>query len=403
MKTYLSYFIDAKGKRRLEQLKAQNRVQCFEILAARDIVPIGVWSLPFSQINVGGKLPLRGLALLFGQLAMALKSGVSLMDALYYMEKEQTNERMRALLGRFKEGIMSGRSLSDCVRCEKALPQMIGNWIAIGEKQGRLVQILEDVAAHLEQETQMKKQLQQQLLYPLVVLGAIVLVGFFLTMVVMPLMARQFIGTTAEGTGVMRVFLVVHDFFAAYGGVMLLVLLVGVVWMFAARFSKENSSETHSLLREMVLSIPLLKKVCVLKVYVPFARFLGQLLSSGVPADEAISAVESYFARSLFARDINQVKTWLVQGGSLSLAISESVFVPDLAKQMLLNGEHYGRMPEALLNSADYYERTLFDELALMIRFVEPLAVALLGILVLIMALGLFLPVMDAYRLILGQ
>ena len=326
MKTYLSYFIDAKGKRRLEQLKAQNRVQCFEILAARDIVPIGVWLLPFSQINVGGKLPLRGLALFFGQLAMALKSGVSLMDALYYMEKEQTNERMRALLGRFKEGIMAGRSLSDCVRCEKALPQMIGDWIAIGEKQGRLVQILEDVAAHLEQETQMKKQLQQQLLYPLVVLGAIVLV--------------------------------VHDFFAAYGGVMLLVLLVGVVWMFAARFSKENSSETHSLLREMVLSIPLLKKVCVLKVYVPFARFLGQLLSSGVPADEAISAVESYFARSLFARDINQVKTWLVQGGSLSLAISESVFVPDLAKQMLLNGERYGRMPEALLNSADYYERT---------------------------------------------
>ena len=60
-------------------------------------------------------------------------------------------------------------------------------------------------------------------------------------------------------------------------------------------------------------------------------------------------------------------------------------------------------MPEALLNSADYYESTLLEELGLVIRFVEPLAVAALGILVLIMALGLFLPVLDAYRLVLGQ
>lgn len=130
---------------------------------------------------------------------------------------------------------------------------------------------------------------------------------------------------------------------------------------------------------------------------------MGQMLSSGVPADDAMGAVEGYFNHSLFAEDVGQVKTVLIKGGSLSLAISEAAFVPDLAKQMLLNGERYGRMPEALLNSADYYESTLLEELGLVIRFVEPLAVAALGILVLIMALGLFLPVLDAYRLVLGQ
>lgn len=401
MRTYLTYYIDSSGKRRFESLKAQDNRHCMALLSAREIVPIGMWHLPFAQLRLSGKLPIRLLALVFGQLAMALHSGVGLLEALEHMEREQSNERMRAMLVRFKEGIMAGRSLSECVRREKAVPPMIGDWIAIGEKQGRLVRILEDVASHLEKDAQMKKQLQQQLLYPLVVLAAIVLVGLFLAVVVMPMMARQFIGATTEGTGVMRAFLAVHDFFAAYGGIFLLGLLVVIVCMSIVHIRRQGS--VLPLFRRAMLQMPILKKVCVLKVYVPFARFMGQLLSSGVPADDAMGAVEGYFTHSLFAEDVEQVKTMLVKGGSLSLAISEAVFVPDLAKQMLLNGERYGRMPEALLNSADYYESTLLEELGLIIRFVEPLAVAALGILVLLMALGLFLPVLDAYRMVLGQ
>lgn len=403
MKIYLLYFIDANGKRQFKCMKAQNRSECLALLSAHHIVPIGLWAFPFSQRLFHGTIPSQHLAFFFGQLAMALNSGIGLMEALLYMEKEQTNERMRALLVRFKERVMAGWSLSACVREEKNLPPMLGDWIAIGEKQGRLVQILNDVALHLEKETQMKKQLQQQLLYPMVVLGAIILVGLFLTLVVMPLMARQFIGTSTEGTGMMRVFLVIHDFLMAYGGIFIVVLVVLGISAAVAHFKKEGIGTTHRILRKCVLRVPILKKVGILKVYVPFARFLGQMLSSGIPADDAMGAVESYFARSLFAEDVKQVKILLVQGGSPSLAISEAIFVPDLAKQMLLNGERYGRMPEALLHSADYYERTLFDELGLLIRFVEPIAVALLGILVLIMALGLFLPVMDAYRLVLAQ
>ena len=401
MKTYLFYYIDGTGKRRLQMLKAQDAPHCIARLSTREIVPIGIWRLPFLQMQLSGKISTRLLALFFSQLAMALHSGVGLLEALEYMEREQSNERMRALLVRLKEGIMTGRPLSECVRRETALPPMIGDWIAIGEKQGRLVHILDDVATHLEKDAQMKKQLQQQLLYPLVVLAAIVLVGLFLAVVVMPMMARQFMGATTEGTGLMRAFLAVHDFFAVYGGIILLGIFVATACIFIVHIRRKGS--IRPLFRETVLRVPILKKICVLKVYVPFARFMGQMLSSGVPADDAMGAVEGYFNHSLFAEDVGQVKTVLIKGGSLSLAISEATFVPDLAKQMLLNGERYGRMPEALLNSADYYESTLLEELGLVIRFVEPLAVAALGILVLIMALGLFLPVLDAYRLVLGQ
>lgn len=403
MKTYISYFMDENGKRHFGCLKAQDRVQCCVCLAARRLVPMGVWALPFSGYLFRGGLSGRHLALFFTQLAMALSSGVSMMDALHYMEKEQTNERMRALLVRIKEGVMNGRTFSSCMLAERGIPMMIGKWLEIGEKQGRFIQVLESVANHLQKEAQMKKQLQQQLLYPSVVLGAIVCVGLFLIFVVMPTMARQLIGAGSEGTGVMRIFLVIHDFFAAYGmvflGTIMMAILVGIVYS----FYKEKTGKYRDFFKGWVLRFPLLKKIFVLKVYVPFARFLGQMLSSGIPADEAVQMVEGYFTRSIFACEIAQVKVILAQGGSLSLAISEVVFVPELAKQMLFHGERYGRMSETLLNSAEYYERTLLEELGLIIRFVEPLAVALLGVLVLLMALGLFLPVLDAYRLILTQ
>ncbi|MEF2823969.1 MAG: hypothetical protein U0N74_01605, partial [Peptococcaceae bacterium] len=85
MKTYLFYYIDGTGKRRLQTLKAQDAPHCIARLSTREIVPIGIWRLPFLQMQLSGKISTRLLALFFSQLAMALHSGVGLLEALEYM------------------------------------------------------------------------------------------------------------------------------------------------------------------------------------------------------------------------------------------------------------------------------------------------------------------------------
>lgn len=403
MKRFLVVTLSGDGKRRYAFAEAADRVQCLCALTAKGTPPVRVWTLPFSAGISGHRISMRALAILFSQLSMALQGGVSLLDALYYMEKEQDRERLGAFLGRLKQRLLSGASFSEALRKEPGVAMMLCEWVAIGEKQGRLAQVLAEIADHLDNQEKMKKQIQQQLLYPLIVLAAILMVGALLSLVVMPMLARQFIGYETKVSGVMRFFLVLHDALAAYGWVLLVGLCVLGAWGYWAGRRRHGGAFLRNAGRRFVLAVPILRRFFVLRVYVPFARFLGQMLRSGVTADEAVGALATYFQGSIFAKDVAEVAAILSEGGNLSAAIANAAFVPELARQMLMNGERYGKLSEALLNSASYYESTLFEELHLWIRFVEPLAVALLGGLVLLMALGLFLPVLESYRLLLAQ
>ena len=122
------------------------------------------------------------------------------------------------------------------------------------------------------------------------------------------------------------------------------------------------------------------------------------MLRSGVSVGDALQELQRYFARTLFADDVAAIAAAMTHGSSLSQTLAKAPFVPALACQMLRNGERYGRLPEALCDAAAYYETILFEKMGLWLRFMEPLAVVLLGLLVLLMALGLFVPVLESYQ-----
>lgn len=401
MTRYFFHYIDANGRHRFSWQKADNAVACCALLARAGVYPLFLWGLeqPFGG---SGKAPgTRALALFFRQLSVALSSGVPILEALHHIGREQTSERMRAFVARLEERMLSGRAFSEALCQEKRIAPFLASWVGIGEKQGRLAEVLDEVCAHLEGQERLRRQLYQQLLYPAIVLVALLLVGGFLSLVALPMLARQFMDVTAELPLFMRVFLVLHDFLAAHGwGVVLTLLAAGAggVWLW-----RQRAQHGRAALRRLAMAFPLSRKWVVLWVYVPFARLFGQLLRSGVPVGETMMELEEYFASSLFGAEVRAMAEKTQTGGKLSQAIAGATFVPELARQMLLNGERYGRLPEALMDSAAYYEQTIFEELGLWLRFVEPLLVVLLGVLVLLLALGLFVPMLDAYQALLSQ
>lgn len=401
MATFVYHYIDTDGRRRWSWQKAGNAVACSNQLAESGIYPIFMLCLQWPAFFTPRGLPSRQLALFFQQLAMALTSGVPLLEALHHMAREQSSERQRAFIARLEDRVLSGRSFSQALLQEKGLDPMLAHWLAIGEKQGRLAQILSEVHRYLEERERLKKRIQQQLIYPVVVLLAVLVVGALLSLVVMPLLARQFMGFEANIPAAMRIFLLLHDVLWAYGGWLLLALMVAVG--LALLVKSRQMTQERRLVKRLVLAWPLLRSFAVLRVYVPFARLFGQMLHSGVPVGEAMQALQQCFRRSLFAEDIAAIAAAMTHGGHLSQALADAPFVPELARQMLLNGERYGRLPEALADSAAYYETILFEKLGLWIRFVEPLAIVLLGLLVLFMALGLFVPVLESYQSLLVQ
>lgn len=403
MATFVYHYIDESGRTRLYWQKAENSAACYELLADCGIYPLHMIGVRKPVVFVERGLNTRQLAMVLRQLSMALTGGVPLLDALHYIRQEQASERVRAFLARIENGILAGQLFSETLQREKGVAPLLSQWIAIGERQGKLGQVLEEVYAHLEQQERLRKRIQQELLYPLIVLVALLVLGAVLSFVVMPVLARQFMGFSAEVPLFMRFFLLVHDICVEYG---VLLLLAGVILLALMVLFRKNRREhvgNRSVGKRWALRMPLVRDYFVLKIYVPFARLFSQLLQSGVPVSDALEELSRYFSRSLFAEDIADMVGAMAQGDKLSRVIAEAEFVPEMARQMLLSGERYGRLPQALADSADYYETILVEKLALWIRFVEPLAVVLLGLLILFMALGLFVPVLESYQTLLAQ
>lgn len=403
MTTYFYHYIDANGRRRLNWLRAESAAACCALLAGCGIYPVHMIGLRRPVFFKGRTPGNRQMAMLFRQLSVALASGVPLLEALHYMRREASGERQRAFIARLEQEVLAGHAFSEALRREKGVASLLAQWVAIGERQGRLAQVLEEVWQHLDNQERLRKRLQQQLLYPAVVLLAVLLVGAVLSLVVMPILARQFMSFETEVPVLMRIFLLAHDVLVDYGAWLLAALLLLTAIGFWWRTHHANNAVLQRAARRLVLTAPILNKYFVLRVYVPFARLFGQLLQSGVPVSEALEELRSYFSRALFAADIRDICEAMGKGSKLSDVIAQAAFVPELARQMLLNGERYGRLPQALLDSASYYETILFEELSLWIRFVEPLAIVLLGLLVLFMALGLFVPVLESYQSLLAQ
>lgn len=394
MTRFVYHYLDDAGRRRLAWMQAVDAAACCTLLAAQGIYPIFLCPVRLPMGLEARQSP-RQLALFFRQLAAALASGVPMLEALRYMADEQNGERQRAFVERVEEGVLAGLTFSQALAREKSVAPMISQWIAVGEKQGRLASVLEEVHLHLEERVRLKKRMQQQLLYPFMVLAAVLLLGAFLTVVVMPALASQFVGVT-ELPAVMRAMLLISSLLRSDGWVLVLLLVAVLVLGVYLRYSP--NVQWRQRLKHGVMHWPFLRQFALLQVFVPFARLFGQLLRSGVSVGEAMQELQRYFSASLFADDVRAIAVTMAQGGSLSQALAEAPFVPALACQMLRHGERYGRLPEALCDAATYYETILFEKLGLWLRFIEPLAIVLLGILVLIMAMGLFLPVLESYQ-----
>lgn len=395
MAKYIYHYLDGDGRRRLAWTQAANEAVCCAQLAARNIYPIFVLRLQLPGVSERRQSS-RELAVFFRQLAVALASGVPLLEALRYMADEQNGARQRAFVMRLEEGVLAGLSFSQALAREKGVTPMLSQWIAIGERQGRLAAMLEEVYHHLEEKERLKKRIQQQLLYPFMVLAAVLVVGGFLSVVVMPVLAVQFLDVEADLPVIMRVFLLLHDVLRDSGGVLLLLIVALVMVVFYLR--KSSNARWRQLCKRGMLRLPLLRQFALLQVFVPFSRLFGQMLRSGVSVGDALQELQRYFARTMFADDVAAIAAAMTHGSSLSQTLAKAPFVPALACQMLRNGERYGRLPEALCDAAAYYETILFEKMGLWLRFMEPLAVVLLGLLVLLMALGLFVPVLESYQ-----
>ena len=332
------------------------------------------------------------LLLFSRQMHTLLKSGVPIMRALNGLQEAAINPEMKRVIGEIRESLEDGRELSHALaRHPRVFSPFYLSMIRVGEATGLLEEIFYRLFEHLEFERYMREQVKTALRYPMFVMIAMAVAIVIVNIFVIPAFAKVFAGFGAELPLMTRILLGFSEFMVAYWPLMLAVV-AGCVIAFR---SWVGTTVGRYIWDRTTLKIPIAGKILHKAALSRFSRSFSLGIRSGVPVMQALSNSAQTVDNSYVSRCIEGMRENVERGESLLRAtISAGIFTP-IVMQMVAVGEESGAVDDMMDEIGDMYRQEVEYELKTLGQQIEPILIVLLGVLVLILALGIFLPMWD--------
>ena len=326
------------------------------------------------------------------QMHALLKAGVPIMRALGGLQDSTVNPVFRDSIRQVREGLDSGRDLSASLARQKNVfnPFYVA-MIYVGETTGRLEEIFLRLFHHLEFQAFMRTQVKSALRYPIFVVVAMALALIVINIFVIPEFAKVYRGFGAKLPTVTQ-WLIAFSDFMVHSWPILLALLIGAVVGFTAWVRTPVGRYTWDRFK---LRIPVAGKIVLKATIARFARSFALATRSGVPIVQGLSLTAATVDNAWVSGQIERMREGVERGESvLRTASHAGVFTP-VALQMVMVGEESGSLDDMMDEVADMYQREVEYELKTLSAQIEPILIVCLGVLVLILALGVFLPMWD--------
>jgi general secretion pathway protein F len=319
----------------------------------------------------------HGQLLLFTeQLAHLLRAGMTLDEGLSILEKRLKQPRVQQMTKSLHQGLVDGRSFSQSLRgFPRIFPALYVNMVAAGEASGALPEILLRLVKHLSQTKELRDRVQQALIYPAILaLAGIVLITIFITF-----MVPQLTGFMSQNGGTLplptRILLQLNYGFTHYWWLGLLVA-IGISVGARAFLRTDEGRMTWDRLR---LSIPGFGRIIRHRYYAQFSRTLGTLMENGVPLLRALDLVSEITGNRYLEAKLADVRRAVIDGATLSSALSAQHLFPELLTDMMAVGEQTGHFAETMQTIADVYERELDRTVAVISQLIPPFIIVLIA------------------------
>lgn len=335
---------------------------------------------------------LMDLLLFSRQMYTLQKAGVPILRALAGLQKSTANRSFARALQEIRENLEGGRELSATLaRMPHIFQPFYVAMVRVGESTGMLEEIFLRLFNHLDFERYMREQVRAAVRYPIIVVVVMSLALVIINIFVIPAFAKVFKGFKAELPLMTRMLIGFSDFMVAWWPVMLVALIAAVAG-FTAWVSTARGRYAWDRFK---LRIPVAGKIVLKATLARFARSLALATKSGVPIVDGLSMTAQVVENAYIAERIERMREGVERGESvLRTAMASGVFTP-VVLQMIAVGEETGALDDLMREVADMYQRELEYELKNLSAQIEPILVVGLGILVLILALGVFLPIWD--------
>ena len=375
-----------------------------DLLLGRGIVPVDITAEAggkrLSELFAFNRRRISAEDIMFfsRQMHTLMKAGVPILQALSGLRDSATHPAFGEMLGKLRESLDSGRELSIALRDVEVFGSFYISMIRVGEMTGRLDKIFLSLFGHLNVEKDMRAKIKAALRYPSFVVIALTGALIVINWMVIPAFAKVFSSFNAQLPLMTRVLIGFSDFCVNYWYLLLGGLLLTVFSLRAWVASPAGRLRWD----RYKLSLPLVGDTIRKATLARFARSFSLSLSSGLPVIQAFSVVAQVVDNAHIAAKLEDMRRGVERGESiLRTAAAARIFTP-IVLQMIAVGEESGSIDELLLEIAEMYEREVDYEVDNLSARIEPILVVGLGIMVLIMALGIFLPIWDLSSAMLG-
>ena len=334
------------------------------------------------------------------QMNILLKAGVPIMSALKGLEGSGENTSLARVMRELREGLESGNELSTCMaRQPKAFDPFYVAMVRVGEFTGKLQEVFLRLFHHLEFEKFMREQVRSAIRYPTFVIVTMAVAVAIVNVFVIPTFARAYVGFKAELPAITKALIAFSNFTVTYWPALLGIL---VVLAFGLRYYI-NTKHGRLAWDEFKLKIPIAGPIVLNATIARFARSFALSIRSGVPAVQALTIVAGTVDNEYMGRKIEVIREGVERGESLRrTAAAAGIFTP-MVLQMLAVGEEAGELDEMMSEIAELYQRDVEYSLKNLASQIEPVLIVALGALVLLLALGVFLPIWDLGTAALGK
>lgn len=389
------------GERTQGMLDADSAAACAASLQRNGITPIAIRESAQTDRRAPLKLDLGGFAqkvrpidvqLFSRQLYTLLRAGVPILRAMNGLIESTTNPAFAKVIASVKGSLEAGRDLSTSMRQHpEAFSPFYIAMVRVGEATGRLDDVLLRMFDYMETERETRARIKEAMRYPTFVLVAMVIAVAIINVFVIPAFAKVYAGFNAELPLMTRLLMESSRLTLEYGAYLLGATALAVVGFRVWRASDEGRLAWD----RFKLRLPITGSLILRSTLARFARTFALSMKSGIPVAQAFSVVAEVTDNAWVAQRVQQMRNGVERGESiLRTAQASNVFNP-VVLQMIAVGEETGAVDELMDEIAAMYEREVDYEIKTLSARIEPLIIAAMGALVLVLALGVFLPMWD--------
>ncbi|MCP5139898.1 MAG: type II secretion system F family protein [Chromatiales bacterium] len=380
---------DNRGNKIRGKTMASSEAAVRAVLRKQGVVPVRIRKE--STLFKGGKVTPGDIAIFSRQIATMLAAGIPLVQAFDIVGAGHDNPAMQKLILGIRADLESGTALAEALgRHPLYFDDLFVNLVTAGEQAGALDTLLDKIATYKEKTEAIKKKIKKALFYPAAVLVVAFIVTLILLIFVIPQFESLFKGFGADLPAFTRMVIDLSAFVQSKGWAVGLVMGAGGAFYV---YTKKRSKKLREFEDRLFLKLPIVGSILVKASIARFARTLSTMFSAGVPLVEALQSVAGATGNIVYEKAVLAMRDEVSTGQRLQRAMENTGLFPNMVIQMIAVGEESGSLDEMSAKVADFYEADVDNAVDSMSSLLEPLIMAILGVLVGGLVIAMYLPI----------